>query len=271
MAVLSPKQREIQQREILILGAARQMLLDDGYYGLTMDRVADASTCPKGTMYQHFRCKEDIILTLARQAMDRRMALIQRGAAYPGRSRERMGGVGEGMALFMRLTPGDGRVIRVATGTTREKASPDRVAAVVEAELATAEFIAGILRDAVADGDLVPRDETTVVEVTFALLSLVDGAYSLIEGGVPRNLLGMLDPAYDLWRVYNLLADAYGWRPLFAEHDWEETLADIRRTVFPEEAQRLYGEGAWYGGAGSSHPGGMEAQLRHVRSTGMRP
>ena len=41
---------------------------------------------------------------------------------------------------------------------------------------------------------------------------------------------------------------------LMEEQDWEETLAQIRRSIFPEEAQRLYGEGCWYGDAGSFHP-----------------
>jgi hypothetical protein len=43
------------------------------------------------------------------------------------------------------------------------------------------------------------------------------------------------------------MADAFGWTPRSDEIDWDEALADIRRTVFPDEAQRAYGPGAWYG------------------------
>ena len=58
------KQREIAQREDLILETARKMLLERGYLGLTMDRIAEEIEYSKGTVYQHFSSKEDLISTL---------------------------------------------------------------------------------------------------------------------------------------------------------------------------------------------------------------
>lgn len=47
---LSPRQREMMEREDRILDSARSLLLNEGYYATTMDRIAEASGYPKGTM-----------------------------------------------------------------------------------------------------------------------------------------------------------------------------------------------------------------------------
>ncbi len=65
--------------------------------------------------------------------------------------------------------------------------------------------------------------------------------------GIPMRI-------HELWCFYNMLADAYRWRPLFTEQDWEETMAPICRNVFPEETQQRYGKECWYGDAGTSPP-----------------
>jgi AcrR family transcriptional regulator len=248
--MLSPKQQEIRDREIRIMGVARGILLSRGYYGLTMDRVAEESQCPKGTMYQRFGCKEDIVLALATQCLEGRLSMMRRGAAFSGRSRERVLAVGEAVSLYSRLNAADSRILHTAMGPIREKGSPERVAAIVAVENEAIETILGPLRDGVAQGDLVLEGESTLEEMAFAFWSLVDGSYTLIESGVPQRTLGLIHPFYTIYRVFNILADGYNWRPLFAEQDWEETLAEVRRAAFPEEAQELYGEGQWYGDAG---------------------
>lgn len=247
MTQLSPKQREIQQREMTILGEARRILLNRGYFGLTMEGVARASECPKGTMYQRFGCKEDLVLALAVESLDRRLAMMYRAAAYPGVSRERVAALGEGVALFARLNPDDSRIVHSATGPIREKASPERLEALIRAERAVVELLKGILEDGVRVGDLVVNDSAHLNEMAFGIWALVDGSYTLIESGATLNMLGLSNPIIGMYHVFNVLADGYGWRPLFHEHDWEATLADIRKTVFPEESEELYGPGNWHG------------------------
>lgn len=239
MIQLSAKQIEIQQREATILTEARRILLERGYFGLTMDRVAQASDCPKGTMYQRFGCKEDLVLALAAESLERRLAMVARSAAYAGMSRERVVALGEAAALFARLQPEDLRILHAATGPVRENASPTRLDALVRVERAVVEILKGILEDAVREGDLPIRDTAVLNEMAFGIWALVDGSYTLIESGATRNALALSDPISSMFQVFNVLADGYGWRPLYADHDWEEVLANVRRTVFPEEIQRL--------------------------------
>ena len=60
MAALARKQRELRERESLLLDAARRILVEGGYHGLTMARVAEALEYSKGTIYSHSSCKSDV-------------------------------------------------------------------------------------------------------------------------------------------------------------------------------------------------------------------
>jgi AcrR family transcriptional regulator len=247
MTVLSPKQQEMRERDERILLVAKGVLLEHGYHGFTMDRLADAADCPKATMYRRFKCKEDVVLALAEQCLHRRGELLKRAAAYEGKSRERLLALGEAMALFSRLHPADAQIIHLAQGSPREKVSPTRLSAVVKLEQETVDLIQQIVLDGLAEGEITLPEGTNLAEVAFAFCSLVDGGFALIQARFPQDVLGMENPFHRLWRTCNFVADSYNWRPLFHEWDWEKTLSDIRRSVFPEEAQELYGVGHWYG------------------------
>ena len=250
MTQWSSWQTEIRQREGVILSAARTVLLDRGYFGLTMVRVAAVSECPKGTMYQHFGCKEDLLVALAVKCAGARLEMMERAAAHSCQSRERVVGLGESVGLYTRLYPEDSRIMHMATGPIREKASPQHLNELVQIEDRELGILYDILEDAVKEGNLVPRHEEMIKEMAFGIWALVDGAFTLIESNSPRQVLGIDSPFSNLFRVFGVLADGYGWRPLFHELDWEASLARTRQAVFPEEAQQLYGEGNWYGDRG---------------------
>ena len=250
MTQWSSWQTEIKQREDAILAAAKAVLLERGYFGLTMERVADASTCPKGTMYQHFACKEDLLVALAVECAQKRLEMMERAAAHSCQSRERVVALGEAVSLFTRLHPDDSRIMHMAIGPIREKASPQHLNELVHIEDREVALLHGILEDAVKEGNLEPRHDEMLKEMAFGIWAVVDGAFTLIESNSPRQVLGIENPFSNLFRVFSVLSDGYGWRPLFHELDWEESLARTRKAVFPDEAQQLYGQGNWYGDRG---------------------
>lgn len=250
MTQWSSWQTEIKQREAAIRSAARTVFLERGYFGLTMERVAKVSECPKGTLYQYFACKEDLLVALSVECAGARLDMMERAAAHSCQSRERVVGLGEAVGLYTRLHPEDSRILHMATGPIREKASPQRLSELVQIEDREVALLYEILEDAVKEGSLEPLHDEMLKEMAFGIWALVDGAFTLIESNSPRQVLGIDSPFSNLFRVFGVLADGYGWRPLFHELDWEESLAKIRKAVFPEEAQQLYGEGNWYGDRG---------------------
>jgi len=245
--VLSRKHLEIQSRDEAILNAAREMFFDRGYYGLTMDRLAKKTGLPKGTIYHRFSCKEDIIICLATRSLLVRNSMMHRASLFAGRSRERILAVGEAISLFTRLYQSDSRLLHTAMGPMREKASPERVLSLVHEENAAIQTVYGILLAGVQEGDLQLDAEASVEEIALGAWGLVDGAFTLIESGIPFHSLELDDPFHKVWHFFNVAADGYGWKPLLKDWDYEETLARVRKQVFPDEAQEVYGEGQWYG------------------------
>lgn len=248
--VLTPKQRAIRERDARILSVGRSILLEHGYFGLTMDRVAKETQCPKGTLYHRFSCKEDIITALATDCLSRRNRMMIRGASFRGRPRERLTGVAEGVGLFSRMNPDDSKIIHMAIGPLQEKVSLERLTLLTQREQETIDIVQRILVDAISIGDLVLPEGATLGEIVLGAWGLVDGAISMIEGNVPQRAFGIHNPYHTIWCAFNRYADGYGWRPLFNELDFEEVLARVRQEVFPVEAQALYGEGGWYGDGG---------------------
>jgi AcrR family transcriptional regulator len=236
------RHQKAKEREETILGHARALFLAEGYFGLTMDRVAASCGVAKGTVYLAFSCKEEIIIALAEISLRKRSAMMRRASAFRGLTRERMQGLGEAVGLFSQLYPGDSRIIHTAMGPLREKIPPLRLRALELADWEELAIVRGVVVDAIQSGELTLPKGASVEELLLGTWGLVDGAYALIEGGAP-NALELADPFDSLWRFWSLAVDGYGWRPLFSEWDYAESLARVRREVFPEEAKMVFGEG----------------------------
>ncbi|MBN2310468.1 MAG: TetR/AcrR family transcriptional regulator [Candidatus Hydrogenedentes bacterium] len=252
-ASLSSRQRDMLEREENILQAAQGILLSEGFYDMSMARVAEKSECPRGTIYRHFASREDIVVALACRAWTECLRMLRRGAEYPGPSRARMAGAAEGFALFYRLYPDQFAMLDKANHTVREKASLHRIESLRHAEAASADIVRSLLADAVRAGEL-RTTEFDIEEVVFAISALATGGFGLHQSGFVGEAVVVGDVIEKTWWAFNMLADAYGWRPLTHERDWDEALSDVRRAVFPEESMRAYGEGAWYGTYNNAPP-----------------
>ena len=235
---LSPKQREIREREELILEVAREMFFE-GYYNLTMGKIAQRINCAKGTVYLHFPCKEDIIVTLAERAHESRYAMFQRAMAFAGRSREQMLAFAIATEYFSRLYPGDIQITRTITRSFREKVSAGREKRFEEVEQRVLSYLVRLAEQGVADGDLVLQPGMTAGTAIYGLWALADGGHGIILSGVSLGGLGIQDPWGKLLAFLNRLSDSIGWRPLSSEWDYDATIERIKREVFFEEARRL--------------------------------
>ena len=241
MKPLSRKQREIAEREELVLTVARTMLREHGYLGVTMDKIASATEYSKGTIYQHFSCKEEIMATLATRSAEERASLFERAATFQGRPRERLSAVGVAMDLFVQLYPQHFETEKLLETTSIfEKTSESRQNAWEACDFRCMNVVAGLIRDAIATGDLETTDEELPLQVTFGLWSLASGTYGLLSS--PNEAIdekmGFDDPVRVLHRNYHALLDGYGLRPFYADWDWSATYERIRGEVFATEIAR---------------------------------
>jgi AcrR family transcriptional regulator len=65
MGVQDRKAREFHRREADLLGAALALSNRDGWQSVTIEQVAQKAEIGKGTVYKHFRTKDDIYARLA--------------------------------------------------------------------------------------------------------------------------------------------------------------------------------------------------------------
>ncbi|MBN2308876.1 MAG: TetR/AcrR family transcriptional regulator [Candidatus Hydrogenedentes bacterium] len=242
MAVLSKKQREIQAREGVILDEARKLLLKGGYHGLTMARVAEATCCSKGTVYQHFPNKEEIIVALAVRSVDKQRALVEQAATFRGRPRERMIAVATATELFALLHRDDARIFQIMNGEAiLQKASEGAIWRMRASANRTVSIMFGIVRDAVAQGDLPSASEGQARDVIFHFWLLGEAGKASRTSWLPPSEMGIADPFASIIRSTQYLGDGFGWRPLSTEWDYEETRRRVCREVFPNEARQVYG------------------------------
>jgi AcrR family transcriptional regulator len=240
MGTLTRKQREVHERELMLLDVARKMLVDNGYAGLNMDRLAEATEYSKGTIYQHFSTKEDLVTALALQTMERRTLLFARAATFVGRPRERFLAIGVADELFGRLHPHYYRsemIIKMAD--LEERASAERLETLRRLECRCLADVTAIVEDAVAQGDLTLAPGAKPAEIVYGVFTLAIGTQTTLQ--IFRDVLDDLsidDPLASSRNNMQALLDGLGWRPLRAEWDYDSTLTRISREVFPNEWQR---------------------------------
>ncbi len=242
MQTLTRKQREIQDREQLILDTAREMLTHRGYLGLNMDAIAEALEYSKGTIYNHFSCKEEIILAMAVETMSKRSEMFDRASNRPGDSRQRLTGIGVAAELFVRLYPEHFQVEQIIRSASFwEKTSEARRNALRGCETRCMGIVAGIVRDALSRGDVELAEGVCPEDLVFGLWSQTFGAYAIIATSDSLSHVGIEDPFRSVRYNINRMLDGYGWRPLSTEFDDLGQFDAICEEIFPEERKLIAG------------------------------
>lgn len=224
MTRLTPKKKEIIEREQRILVAARKLLLERGYLGMNMDRVADAIGCSKGTVYQHFTNKEDVLAALCTESKRKRLEFVEKAAHFDGRPRERMTALMLGEEFLNQQFPDYRRSEELLfIESIASKASPKQQSAMHEVEEECLQLLGGIMNDAIDCGDLVLPPDRSSFEIVFGLWSLELGSRSApnscetLASLVRSNTIGIV-------RLnQQAILDGWNWRPLSSEWDYEET------------------------------------------------
>ena len=219
----SPRmQRERARRERQFLSAARELLLERGYLGLTMDRIAERTEYSKGTLYQHFANKEEIVVALGIEIAEVQRELFQRATEFEGGTRERLFAIGRAYRAWALGYPQDIAVTQIIKHRTlRDKVGPERVAALDACEQTCSDILSGVVRDGVAAGDVQLPAGLEPGHLAFGLWAMSWGSYTLTLMDFDLAKLEVADSFALLDRHCHALLDGYGWRPLHSEHDWE--------------------------------------------------
>ena len=232
MTTLTAKQRAIRDREARILELSRKMVVQSGYHGLNMDRIAESLDVSKGTLYNHFACKEEIIIALAIQTSEKRWQMFRQAAQFVGRPRERMLAIAYASDTFSEEEKEHSKfeqILRIAS--IWEKTSEKRRLVMQTCESRCMGIVSGIVRDAIAAGDLVLQNDMTPEELVFGLWAISEGTDWIAESSYSLRDLGIGDPKRVKNQHITTLLDGYGWRPLSSEQDYRQIFQRIEREV----------------------------------------
>ncbi len=229
----SRKQREIRVREAKILSVARDQILEGGYLGLNMDRIAAQIEYSKGTIYQHFRNKEEILLALVNEALDTRLRMFRVAAAFEGPHRVRLATVGAAAEAFVEHFPYHFMVEQIVRAASIwEKTSPERRELMQNCERHCMATVVEIVHQGVAAGDLTLPEGVRPEEVVFGMWSIYLGAQTITHSSDTLSEIGIDSPTRSLRTNQNRMLDGYAWRPLASDFDYPAHMDRIKKELF---------------------------------------
>ena len=238
MVTLSRKERERQEREARILSLARGMLREVGYLGLSMDRIAAQMEYSKGTIYQHFRNKEEVILALANEALEKRLSMFERASTWSGAeySRDRMAAIGAAAEKFVEQYPHHFAVEQIVrSASIWEKTSEERREFMHACEGRCMQIVGGVVRDGLSHGDLELPKARSVEDLVFGLWSMNFGAYTIVTSSESLAENGITDPIAALRHNQHLMLDGYHWQPLSFDRDYGSKMDQVKSEVFGDD------------------------------------
>ncbi|MCP4640047.1 MAG: TetR/AcrR family transcriptional regulator [bacterium] len=233
--MLSGKQREILQREELFLEVAQRLFREKGPGDVAIGRIAEETGFSKGSVYQRFATKDELLVELGRRCRARMLATMERGAAIEGRPRERLLGVGEAVRCYVETHPNDLDVLGFTNAQILIGGAPEEQQhRLRDYDVKIFDLVRGTVVDAIEQGDLVLDEGTTPDSVCFAFWALFDGCMFAMTGSAPVEETGIGDPLVEAYKAGAKLMDGYGWRPLSHEWDYEETRRRVREAILVE-------------------------------------
>jgi len=228
------KDRERAAREELILDHAQRMLLKDGFQNLNLDELAEAVEYSKGTLYLHFKTKEDIALAVVTRAQKERADFFERAVQFNGRSRERVQAIGFACCHFANVYPDYYNVeMMLKSLSFWEKADETRQHQYAMQGGRCFRAIHGLVTGGLKDGDL-PKGKLSPERIVFAIASTAIGSHIMSRNSHALVLAGIDDPLKALCDNVNVLLDGLGWNPLSSEVDQNIVDRRIKKEIFPE-------------------------------------
>jgi len=88
VSVKERRAREKQQRQEAILQAAEEILKQDGFANLSMDKIAEKAELSKGTLYLYFENKEQLLIGIINGHMDRLIKRLEKTFKKHGELRQ---------------------------------------------------------------------------------------------------------------------------------------------------------------------------------------
>lgn len=239
MVELSRKQREMERRTQEILRVAKPILVREGFHALSMDRVAAAMEYAKGTIYNHFPHKEEIVLALAIESMALRRKLFHAAAALDAPNRVRLMAIGCACEFYTQHCSEDFAIEQwIRNVNVWDKSSAARQDLIRRCEGECMSIVSSVVHSGVASGELVLNQALTAEEFVFGFWAITFGSQILTASSPSLAAVGILDPRRAIRIHCCTLLNGYRWQPIM-ETDEYLTRVDELSTSIQSEFDRV--------------------------------
>jgi AcrR family transcriptional regulator len=241
MTKLTRKQHEIARRRNMIIAHARKILAREGYYALTMEKVAASLEYSRGTIYQHFKSKDEIIGEIGVGSHSLKVELFRRAKDFTGSLRERFFAAIIGYEHFTRFYSDYflcDEIIRIPTVWNQ---LPQRcINSMMRLQWRMQGPMLKLISEAIELGELPKMPKEGPASLVLGLWSLVETHYSFLATKSPIYRIHDIHDGWKLCRSNtNNLLDGYGWKPLSTDHDYEAVYERLKKSVFSGEYASL--------------------------------
>ncbi len=237
------KAREVANREQLLLDKALEIVEELGFAQLTMDKLTARSEYSKGTVYNHFSSKEDLLCALCLRCLRIQKTLYAKLAGFEGTTREKILGFFFAYCLFARLNPTLYMIaLSVKSPAVMEKSSPKRCQDLTDAEDGVVGMVSKLAENALNSGDLGSLYSENLYQLTFAAWCTGFGTVALLNTvgkNTQSNCMERLDIENTMLFNASILLDGLRWKPYSDEFDYRKTWQKLNTEVFAEELKLL--------------------------------
>lgn len=233
--ISAKRQQALAERESELLTIAEQLVEQEGFANFTMDKLTNNCSYSKGTVYNHFNSKEDLICALCIKSLQKELALFKHALTFEGNSRERCLAALYAYQLHAFHDPTLFMCVLTAkTPAVMEKASKDRLAEQDKLSKALTELCDGLFQAGIEDGSLKLRPGHALSGLTFATWAMSFGTNALLLSASEIEGVSRLDGQLAPLNNANYLFDGIGWQPLSDAWDYQNSWQRIATELFKE-------------------------------------
>ncbi|WP_440903329.1 TetR/AcrR family transcriptional regulator [Catenovulum sp. SX2] len=221
------KAEKILQREQELLQLAHQLVDEVGLNNLTMEKLVAVSPYSKGTIYNHFCCKEDLLAALGVHSMGLCSELMLKAQSFAGNSREQALAVHYAYHLYGLLEPALYMcVLNCKTPSVQEKASKQRLEQLEKVDKQIAQLCDSFFQKGLEDGSLRIAQQD-IAYVSFANWACSFGTNLLLQNAAESFAISRLTETNRVLFNINLMFDGMGWQPVSTDYDYQQSWQKI--------------------------------------------
>ncbi len=236
---LSRRQEAQRQRELDLIAIAREIIEEEDINSLTMDKVTARCEYSKGTVYNHFSCKEDLLVAVSNEGLKDLRGLFKKLLPFKGNTREQILGFQLAYLYFSKLYPSQFLcILTVKNPSVLGKTSEHRKLEQISLEIELENQALEIINQAIENQELKETENRKVKQISFANWSQTFGSLVLVNSAGALVGLQGVDISNDFFQNAFVLNDGFEWHPLSKDFNYFDSIERLKQEIFPtEEAQ----------------------------------